>query len=51
MLLVMTEMTTRGLPCLSVHDSLICREDDEAVAVGRMQAASAFYLGSGRVLQ
>ena len=46
MLLVMAEMTTRGLPCLSVHDSLICMENDEAVAIGLMLAASTFYLGS-----
>ena len=45
MLLVMAEMTTRRLACLSVHDSLICRQDDEAVAVGLMHTASLFYLG------
>jgi len=45
MLLVMAEMTARQLPCLSVHDSLICRDEDEAVAVGLMKEASAFYLG------
>ena len=46
MLLVMGEMVTRGLPCLSVHDSLVCREQDEAVGAGLMLAASAFYLGT-----
>ena len=45
MLLVMAEMTHRRLPCLSVHDSLIRKEDDQRVAVSLMAAASAFYLG------
>ena len=45
MLLVLTETTQRGLPCLPVHDSVICRVEDEAVTVGIMSAASAFYLG------
>ena len=45
MLLVMAEMTHRGVPCLSVHDSLICKEEDECLAVSLMAAVSDFYLG------
>ena len=46
MLVVMAEMTHRQLPCLSVHDSVVCRVEDEPVVIGLMQAVSCFYLGA-----
>ena len=46
MLVVMAEMTHRQLPCLSVHDSVVCRVEDESVVIGLMQAVSCFYLGA-----
>ncbi|MDB4281902.1 hypothetical protein N9872_02895 [Paraglaciecola sp.] len=46
MLVVMAETTHRQLPCLSVHDSVVCRVEDESVVIGLMQAVSCFYLGA-----
>ncbi len=45
MLLVLSELTARGIPALPVHDSVICRERDVDVVTALMAAASKLYVG------
>ena len=42
----MAERTHRQLPCLSVHDSVVCRVEDGPVVIELMKAVSNFYLGA-----